>query len=293
MTRAPLVDSQVHVWTAGTVLPPLPGWPTEFTCNDVLNLIDGAGVDMALLNPPYWQEFDSSVALECARRHPDRFAVYGHIDPSAPGAPETFKELISEPGFVGFRIIFINDRESEWLSNGKLRGGALEWLFEAAEEAGVPLAFGASSTPEPADVGLVAADHPKLRLLVSADRGSGLQRDPELYELARHENVYVKFVGLPDKVTDPSKPSPFSYMDPFLKSIVDAFGARRCLWASDVTKYLGKRTLSELLNQFRVGCPFLSDEDREWILGRTAAEVYGLDLEVAPKRPGARVPELR
>ena len=102
----------------------------------------------------------------------------------------------------------------------------------------------------------------------------------------------MKLTGLPPLTielawVDPEKASPFPLLDPIVKSIVDAFGAKRCMWGSDVNKYIGKRTLSEVLDQFRVGCPFLTDEDRSWILGRTAAQVSRLNVKA--KRTKQRI----
>ena len=47
--------------------------------------------------------------------------------------------------------------------------------------------------------------------------------------------------------------------------------ARSLLWAADITQ-LTKNTYADCLRLWTEGLPFLSAEDREWILGRTAAE---------------------
>ena len=50
-----------------------------------------------------------------------------------------------------------------------------------------------------------------------------------------------------------------------------AFGARRLMWGSDITRLKG--TYAECLRLFKDELDFLSDEDKEWVLGRSIAEV--------------------
>jgi predicted TIM-barrel fold metal-dependent hydrolase len=220
------------------------------------------------------------------------------MDFSAQNARRHFNDLIREPGFVGFRILFSGGLGQEWLTDGRLPGGPMEWVFEAAEEATVPLAFLLTDPlPDLAQLGAVAAAHPKLPLIVDHAGAVGgpdrFVRLPELVKLAHWDNIYVKLTGLAPTTIDlewiaPDRASPFAFMDPIIKTFVEAFGARHLMWGSDVNKYVGKRTLTEILDQFRLGCPFLSEDDRSWILGRTAAQVYRLQVRSGAERQTAR-----
>jgi predicted TIM-barrel fold metal-dependent hydrolase len=64
---------------------------------------------------------------------------------------------------------------------------------------------------------------------------------------------------------------PFADIYPFLRRIYDAFGARRMLWGADYTRLTS--TYEECLRHFRQGLDFLSEDDKEWVLGKTAATV--------------------
>ena len=56
--------------------------------------------------------------------------------------------------------------------------------------------------------------------------------------------------------------------------IHDAYGSSRELWAADITQLTkGKNTYAECLRLWQEGLPFLSADDRDRILGKTAAEV--------------------
>jgi hypothetical protein len=57
-----------------------------------------------------------------------------------------------------------------------------------------------------------------------------------------------------------------------LRRVVDAFGVKRLMWASDYTVTVDHHTYAESLFCIR-GADTLSENDKEWILGKTAREV--------------------
>jgi hypothetical protein len=50
----------------------------------------------------------------------------------------------------------------------------------------------------------------------------------------------------------------------------DAFGARRLRWGADITRLVG--SYAAWLDHFKQGLEFSSAEDKEWMLGKSAAE---------------------
>ena len=78
--------------------------------------------------------------------------------------------------------------------------GTLDWLWPAAERAGLPVALAAASFLPV--VGQIAERHPGLRLIVdhmgvpSASQGEASYRNlPQLLAVAKHPNVAVKATG--------------------------------------------------------------------------------------------------
>jgi len=65
---------------------------------------------------------------------------------------------------------------------------------------------------------------------------------------------------------------------------VDAFGVQRLLWASDITEDESESSWSELMS-FIADNPALSAGDREWVLGRTARQVFRWPVPAAPSHP--------
>ena len=74
-----VVDAQVHIWSAGPPTTPTHRQIDVFTAEDLLAEMDEAGVDAAILHPPGWDPNAGAVALDAARRFPDRFAILGNF----------------------------------------------------------------------------------------------------------------------------------------------------------------------------------------------------------------------
>jgi predicted TIM-barrel fold metal-dependent hydrolase len=81
-----------------------------------------------------------------------------------------------------------------------------------------------------------------------------------LLELARFPNVYIRTT-----LHNPSKTRQIPYRDvwPFLRRLYERYGARRMLWANFFEYTIMKEVI-----------PFFTAEDKEWIMGRTAAGIY-------------------
>src|SRR5260370_8908533 len=76
-----IIDAQIHIW-AKTVTPPsgLHRKVSKFTAEEALKEMDEAGVDAALIHPPYsWDPTSNQLALEAAKKYPDRFAAMGQF----------------------------------------------------------------------------------------------------------------------------------------------------------------------------------------------------------------------
>ena len=91
------------------------------------------------------------------------------------------------------------------------------------------------------------------------------------------DNVFVKISDVAGRSTHL-----FPHVDvhPYIRMLYDAFGSNRSMWG---TGYPGHHrvkhnwhTLADELRLIREGIPFLSERDREQILGKTAASVWQL-----------------
>ena len=76
-----IIDAQIHIWSQ-TVTPPsgLHRKVEKFTAEEALKEMDEAGVSAALIHPPYsWDPTSNQLALDAARKYPDRCAVMGQF----------------------------------------------------------------------------------------------------------------------------------------------------------------------------------------------------------------------
>lgn len=280
-----IIDSQVHIWEHD--MPERPRPPLDmapFSPGNIhdpepldrvrlLREMDAAGVDRAILVPPMWEVYRNDVALEAAILHPDRFAIMGKLPLHAPdwSRPQlaSWKQL---PGMLGLRLVFLDD------DHRMLSDGTLDWFWPEAERYEIPLMLHAAGSLHL--VAGIAARYPGLRLIVDhmgvsrirdadVDAGLGLT-----LALARYPNVAVKVSGVPCLSTEPY---PFRNMYEPVRRVVEAFGPHRCFWGSDLTRLLLKCSYRECVTMFTEELDFLSDVDKDWIMGRGLATWLGWD----------------
>lgn len=278
-----ITDAQVHMYEADTAREPWPREPgrtsppakhaVSFTAEEMLAAMEAIGVDRAVIVPPVWAGENNAPALAAAAKYAGRFAVMGRFDPYDPAGPDRLERWLEQPSMLGIRM------SGRWSSTTTpaleaLEDPALEWYWSACERLGIPLMM--LTGAHPARLRPIAERHPGLALIVdhlSAQRGDSVAEAFAAYDdlvaLARHPRVYVKVGNAPDRSR---QPFPFEDTHPYLRGIYDAFGARRMLWEADITQ-LTKNTYAECLRLWQEGLPFLTAEDRDWILGRAAAEV--------------------
>jgi predicted TIM-barrel fold metal-dependent hydrolase len=91
----------------------------------------------------------------------------------------------------------------------------------------------------------------------------------QVLRLAEFPNVALKWSHAQDRFGVPRYP--YDELRPLLRSAIEAFGADRLLWASDKSVMFG-HTWTDLLHCVRDDSE-LSQEEREWILGRSARRI--------------------
>jgi predicted TIM-barrel fold metal-dependent hydrolase len=267
-----IVDAQVHIWSQGT--------PTGFhrklpsySADDLLKEMDTAGVNAAVLHPPGWDPDGNALAIEAARRHPDRLAILGWFQVDRPENRGVVERWKSQPGMLGFRFAFLGAGQENWIKDG-----SIDWLWPAAERAGLPIALlAANFLPL---VGRIAERHPRLRLLVdhmARPRGAkdeaGFANLPELLALARHPNVAVKASGAP---SNSSEAYPYRNIQPYLRQIFDAFGPTRMFWGTDITRM--PCSYRQCVALFTEELPWLKGHDLDLVMGRALCDWIGWKL---------------
>lgn len=264
-----VIDAQVHIWQEGN--PPPNHRQAPFGAEDLIEQMKACGVDRAVLVPPLWDPSGNTYSVEAARQYPDRFAVMGLVDLSQPKGPDDFRAWIQAEGIKGVRISFNNPA-----LRARLARGEADWLWESAAAAGVPVMVLAPYNC--ALLGAIARQHPQLRMVVdhmAIPRGAkapeAFEHLPELVALAQYDNLAVKMGGVPNYASEEGYP--YASLRPYLRQVIDAFGAQRCFWASDYSRLIGP--YEECVAMFRDGLDWLSEDERDAILGGGIANWLG------------------
>src|SRR3954447_11577816 len=278
----PWIDAHSHIWPPDVDKYPLaPGQtkkdldPPSFTDEELLKVARPEGVGrVVLIQHSVYHLWDNAYLLDAVKRHPKMFRVQGMVDDHEPEPGAAMKKLLPL-GVTGFRITpFVRKKEEQpkWLDTP---GMAEMWETGAkTRQAMCPLI-------NPADlpaVDAMCARHPDT--LVVIDHMARVGADGEIRDadvkalcgLARHRHTHVKvsaFYALGKK-----KP-PYDDLVPMIRRLVDAFGPKRLMWASDSPYQLqGVNTYRASIGLVRDRLDFLTKADREWLLAKTAEAVF-------------------
>jgi L-fuconolactonase len=278
-----IADSQVHIWGADTPDRPWPPGraaeaqkPYPISKETLLFQMDLAGVRRIVIVPPSWEGDRNDLALEAARAYPDRFAVMGRLNLGDPKSRDLVADWRKQPGMLGMRFTFHNEHYKHFLTEG-----TADWLWPAAERAGVPIMILVPGMLDHLD--RLAGKHPDLKFVIDhvglTVRGKGpkvFEDLPAVCALAKHPNVAVKASGMPSLSREAY---PFRDLHPHIRTLVDAFGPRRVFWGTDLTRM--PCTYYECITFFTEHLPWLKGEDLEWVMGRGVCEWLGWPLQKA------------
>jgi predicted TIM-barrel fold metal-dependent hydrolase len=239
--------------------------PEPFTIEKLVAAMDDADVDRAVIVPPSWVGDRIDYALEAAKRYPQRLGVMGRLPLKTPQSAEELARWKAQPGMLGIRLTFLGP------AAGMLTDGTTDWLWPAAEKAGVPIMFLTAGTLPL--FGTIAERHPKLTLIIDhmgiSSQVVAQKKVPEAVDaaaaLARYPNVSIKLSAAP---AYSSEPYPFNDMNGHIRRLFDAYGPQRSYWGSDVTQGFAKASYKERIAHFLQELKFLSEQDKDWVMGR-------------------------
>jgi predicted TIM-barrel fold metal-dependent hydrolase len=271
-----IVDAQIHMWKANRPdrpwFAPRAQLPEPMTIERVVPMIDEAGVDRVVIVPPTLEGERYDYGQEAARRYPGRFATMGRVRLNDPNEARRLTTWRQQPALLGVRLNIAGD-QAAWVTDG-----TADWFWPAAEKAGVPVMF--LTNGQTHLFGPIAEKHPQLTLIidhmgVSSDALKAGKLDDAIAAsaaLAKYPNVSVKLSASPLFSKDAY---PFRDMAPHIKRLFDAFGPQRSQWGTDVTNSFAKATYKQRVTQFTEELPFLSDDDKDWIMGRAIVQRLG------------------
>jgi predicted TIM-barrel fold metal-dependent hydrolase len=268
--RRRIVDAQVHLWLPQGPDRPWPAGrvaqlPEPFTYDKLLPMMNEAGVDRVVIVPPSWEGERNDFAMDAAAKYPDRFAIMGRIAVNDPKSQALIAKWKEQKGMLGIRMTF-NGEQINWLTDG-----TADWFWPAAEKAGIPVMF-LPGGRMPA-YARIAERHPQLSMIIDhmglsvdlAKANKHAEAIDATVSMAKYPNVSVKLSAAP---AYSHEAYPFRDMTPHIKRCFDAFGPQRSYWGTDMTNSYDKASYRQRITHFTEGLGFLSEEDKDWVMGR-------------------------
>ena len=266
-----IVDAQIHLWGPNSPsLPWVPNVPPQmpepFTIERALPLMDEAGVDRAVVVPPSWVGDRNDYALEAARRYPGRFAVMGRLPLNKPEAAAQLANVEGAARHAGSACAFrggigtlVDRRHSRLVLAGRGKGGfARDGTGRKRCGRILPGRRASSAT---------AADHRQ-----HGNHGGGRECRPGSRDhrpgraavqvsqclgeaVGRRPTSRRSHIHLPTSTTTSNGCS-------------TPIGPQRCYWGTDITNGFAKATYRQRVTHFTETLRFLSESDKDWIMGR-------------------------
>jgi predicted TIM-barrel fold metal-dependent hydrolase len=266
-----IIDSHTHVWVNDPVRfpwQPVGGYipDREAPIGSLVELMDKAGVDRAVLVQPTPYGWDNSYILSAAREFPDRLSTVCLVNPHLPSAELDLKQLVQAEGVKGVRFNWNFEPEHNWTEDL-----SHTHLWEIAEQ--LKLLVCLQFVPQQIEqVSRIASTHPQVKIVLDhlGRPEPGSPPDSPAFRrflaLAEKPNCFAKICGMHYYS---SLKAPFQDTWAMLAAVVRAFGAQRCLFGSDFPFVLDHWSYPGLLER-------LSDileankQEMDWILSQTA-----------------------
>ena len=267
-----IIDTHTHVVSSDKQKHPLhpdaSGWSTEVS-NDVEDLIkemDSAGVDCAtLVQPNGTYGLDNTYQCDSAKLYAPRTVAVGILDPAAADAADKLSYWVNEQGMLGVRL----------QSQAEPDDLACDALWDRAESLDVPISLGGGGTPDKVNrMRNIGSRHPNVLFAPDHFAGwSGAQdkagMTTALEGLATLPNAYLRIsstsLGPYAGLIEPEQE--------LFRRVIEAFTPQRMMWGSNFPSsreggYIGQVELA------KTALPWLSDEGREWMLGKAAHKLW-------------------
>ncbi len=291
-----IIDIHRHMWSVGErhrdafaempgrQQPPATSFDWEQTAREIVEEMDGAGVDRSVLfvadfaarlgDPPFGIKEENRLVVEAHKRYPERIIAYYGIDPRRPGAADSFERAIKEWGVTGIKLhptvgYFPHDR-------------TCYPIYELCVAHGLPVLFHSgpafhprlySRFTHPLEYDQVAADFPNLTMIMGHAGGEWWH---DCIAVARgHPNMVLELSEWQIILQDTPQEALHA-----IDRMRAALGIERLVWGTDFPGIRRRISLKECVEVFRrmpsLGAEYgytFSDGEVEAILGGNAQRV--------------------
>ena len=241
------------------------------TVEALIAAMDAAGVaKAAVVHSSTTYGFDNSYVVDGCEQHADRLVAVGSVDVLKEDAVQRIRTWKAR-GLAGLRL-FTGGSTKEF-DPSELDDPRSFPAWEMCAELNLPMCIQTGPIGLP-QVTAMARRFPQVKIILDhlarpdVTDGVPYARAQSLFDLAPLENIYFKLT--PRIFGDVKKDK--ASAETFFPRVVEAFGAHRLAWGSNFPTSPG--TLAEILATAQAGLACLSEQQREWIFGKTALQLY-------------------
>ena len=278
-----IVDSHAHVFSANAVKYPLSPHasydPDPAPLEQLIISMGMSGVDVAVAIQPQPYGWDNSYLADSLAAIPDRLVGIALVDPRSPAAAPDLLALTKSRRFQGFRLNLTTDKRDLCLTDGMV-----DPLWKAAADHNLVVSLNMDPRQAPS-VRSIASKFKGVRFVIDhlgkpdLTEGAPFPSFRPILDLADLDGAYIKLSGL---FQISRRQFPYEDTTPIIKLVAEAFGPTRMLWGADFPNVFKACGYEATLDHVNAHIPFLSDEDKAWILGKTAATLWDLPDGTAP-----------
>ena len=273
------IDAHVHVWTSDTDKYPLAAGfkksdmkPASFTPEELFAHCKPEGVSRIVLIQMSYYQTDNRYMLDMMAAHPGVFSGVAIVDENAAGVVGRMRDL-KKQGVRGFRVTPGRQKDIHtWLGSA---GMAEMWKTAADEGLNICLLINPDTLGA---IDKMCVKYPQTPVVVDHFARVGMAGPvtradlDRLLHLSKHPHVTLKtsaFYALGKKTP------PYTDLGPMIRECRDYFGAKRLMWASDCPFQVDPgHNYHDSIALIRDRLDFLSAEDKEWMLRKTAQRVF-------------------
>lgn len=276
------IDAHSHIWTRDVKTYPLADnktvadlKPPSFTAEELIATAEAVGVTrVVLIGHGSYYKTDNSYLIAAAKQYPQRFRVVAIIDDTADRPDQLMRELLTKR-CTGFRINPGVRGKNVWLD-----GPGMASMWKTGAETGQAMCCLINPSDIPG-VAKMCAKYPDTPVVIDHFARVGVSGTIEedelklLLSLAKFPRVRVKLSAY---YALGKKQPPYLDLLPMVKRVVDAYGPKRLMWASDAPyQVVPPNTYRASVELARNHFTFLNDDERDCIMRRTAEETFYFD----------------
>lgn len=279
-----IIDAHQHVWDLDRARydwmgPGLGDIHRTVGFDELAPTLERLGIDATVLVQAADNAADTDLMLDVASREPRVAAVVAWVPLDDPVAlPARLEWLLARPVVAGVRVL-VHEREPGWIEQPAVDRG-----LELLAASGLSLDFPTAGFAALAELPGVGSRHPELRIVLdhlgkppiggTADdraRWRGL-----LAEVAANPLTHAKLSGLYSSVGGLDSWT-VDAVRPFVQDALELFGADRLLYGGDWPVSLLAGGYERTWDAMSAILSDLSSDERDAILGATAARFYRID----------------